>query len=159
VKQCEWGESPYIGFDKNPKWCTTSPGVWEDDYVLQQQLLLRILAQISIGWASHANETLGVSLQTQMLCPQSTISVELVGTLGTGEQIVDRFDFAGTSLPSKVPASTTIRPSRTVNDWTHPKDLRAIVRFQLTPDSKTEILDFPLVLDGVDQPDERLSNV
>ncbi len=159
LKRCEWGASPYLAFDTDPKWCTTSPNAWGGDYLLQQRFLLRILSQVSVGWVSHANETLGVSVQTQMLCPQSTISVELIGTLRDGGQVVDLAEFAGASLPAKVPGAIVVRPSRTVNDWTHPKDLMAIVRFRLTPDSDAEVLDFPLVLDGVDQPDERLSNV
>lgn len=159
LKRCDWGVSPYLDFDENPKWCTKDPSEWEEDFVLQQQMLLRILSQISVQWASHANETLGVTVRTQMLCPDSTISVKLIGTLADGQTIVDPFEFEGPSLPSKVPGTIDIRPSRTVNDWTHPRDLRAVVRFRLTPDSKVEVLDFPLILGGVDQKDEALSNV
>ncbi len=159
LKRCDWGVSPYLDFDKNPKWRTKDPSKWEENFILQQQMLLRILSQISVQWASHANETLGITVRTQMLCPDSTISVKLIGTLADGQTIVDPFEFEGSSLPSKVPGAIDIRPSRTVNDWTHPRDLRAVVRFRLTPDSNVEVLDFPLILGGVDQKDEVLSNV
>ena len=70
LKRCEWGVSPYLAFDKDPKWATKSPAEWEKDYVLQQQLLLKLLAQVSVSWASHGNAVMGVTIRTNMLSPE-----------------------------------------------------------------------------------------
>jgi hypothetical protein len=161
LENCEWGSDKYGDADDKPLWSPGSISTWRGDYLLQQRLLIKILAKFEVRWQSHGIPAAGIRIRLGLTTSESTLEVTWLAKFPSGKTITENRKFrSGKNLPTDLEKGFQVRPDKTVDSLLGlPPTLGARITFRLRAEDEPQVIIFPLRVDGVDQPDRKYSSL